>query len=131
MKGVHDGICYGGVVLVWGDGFDCLGDGVELGAVAEEGIEDHLHEVAQAGEVVDDEDVVLVVLGGVEGVAKGGHVSLCEGEVDVACAGMTGDDVGSGCFVPAFVVAVGAGEFLLLLEGYFLRGCLRFGGDGG
>jgi hypothetical protein len=119
-----------GFVFVGGEGFDGLGEGVELDAVGGESLGDGFEEFAEAGVVVEEEDVELSGLGGVEHVFEGGDVGFGVAEVDPAGAGLAGDDEGSGGFAPAFGEGVGAAELLLLVEGDLFGGSLGFGGDG-
>ena len=119
-----------GVVLGGGDGFDGLGEGVELDAVVGEGVVDGAQEAAEAVVVLHDEDVVFAAPGAVEEVAEGGDGAFGVAQVDIAGATMAGDLEGASGFDPVLGLGEGATGEHLVGEGGFVVAGLFFGGDG-
>lgn len=127
--GLDDGGGVGsiGVVACWGDGFDGLADGEELDAIGGEGAGYGVEQFAQAGVIVENEQVICAALGIFEHGVKGRHLGFGVAQVDPAGARLAGHDVGAGGFAPATGSSGGAAFVLLLGERDFIFGGLLFG----
>ena len=88
--------------MIGGEGFDGLGDGVDLDAVGGEGFGDGVEQFTQAGVVVEGENVELVMLGGVEHEGEGRHGDFGITEIYETGAAFSWDNVRSAGFRPSF-----------------------------